>query len=252
MKKILITLSLFCSILYLQSQNVQLHYDFGRHLYNDLKQDATTGGGRQTLTSTLEVFKIDTLGSFFCFADFDYSFQKVYGAYWEISHEFCFWKKSKVNWLSIHAEYDGGLNREVGGYNDAWLLGLTYSGHSKDYSKTWSLSATYKLIPRTIGMDGRKDVHQFQITGVWGIEFAKGWCTFSGYVDFWREPRPWQGTQYMIMGEPQFWVNLDCIKGWNKINLSVGTEVEISNNFINKGIYCIPTLALKWDFARNR
>lgn len=281
MKKILLLISICLFATAGWAQNVQLHYDFGRHLYHGLKQNAGSESGRQTLTSTVEMFKPDKLGSFFFFVDLDYSFKKVYGAYWEVSHEFCFWKQSKVNWLSVHLEYDGGLNRAVGSYNDAWLMGLTYSGHSKDYSKTWSVSAMYKVMPNTLSAhnvyamwnpalsnfelqpSGKKDIHGFQITGVWNLDFAQGWCTFSGFIDFWREPRWYQlpdleagvsqyaaGTRYIFLSEPQFWFNFNKIKGWEGINLCLGTEVEISNNFVNRGFYCIPTLALKWDFSK--
>jgi hypothetical protein len=43
-------------------------------------------------------------------------------------------------------------------------------------------------------------------------------------------------------------VNLNKIKGWDKVNLSLGTEVEISNNFVQKGFDVMPTLAAKWTF----
>ena len=40
---------------------------------------------------------------------------------------------------------------------------------------------------------------------------------------------------------------LNKIDGVNdKFNLSVGTEVEVSNNFYKGRDYVIPTLALKW------
>jgi hypothetical protein len=133
-------------------------------------------------------------------------------------------------------------------FNNSWLVGATYSGHSKDFSKTWSLSAMYKIIPGTIGLSGKPDIHSFQITGVWGIEFAKGWCTFSGFFDFWRESRPWQGTEYIFMTEPQFWVNLNKIKGCDKVNLSLGGEIEISTNFIDKGFHALPAVGAKWTF----
>ncbi len=129
-----------------------------------------------------------------------------------------------------------------------FLGGLTYSGHSKDFSKTWSLSAMYKVIPGTIGLNGKQDIHNFQITGVWGIKFAKGWCSFSGFIDFWREARPWQGAEYILLAEPQFWVNLDRIKGWDKVHLSIGGEVELSNNFVRKGFAAMPAVGLKWTF----
>ena len=58
----------------------------------------------------------------------------------------------------------------------------------------------------------------------------------------------------MLISEPQFWVNLNALKGMKDVNLSIGSEVEISNNFVynNKGdhnkFYTIPTLAAKWTF----
>ncbi|MBQ5717804.1 MAG: DUF5020 family protein, partial [Alistipes sp.] len=162
--------------------------------------------------------------------------------------ELNFWQESKWNWLSLHLEYNGGLNRTVGSYNDAYLAGLTYSGHSKDFSKTWSLSVMYKHIPHTVDADGERATANFQITGVWGISFADGWGSFSGFVDFWRECRPWQGTTHILLAEPQLWLNLNKIKGWDNIHLSIGTELELSNNFVAEGFYAIPTVVAKWTF----
>ena len=50
----------------LRAQNIQLHYDFGRSLYDkDLK-------GRPLLTSTVEKFHPDAWGSTYFFVDMDY------------------------------------------------------------------------------------------------------------------------------------------------------------------------------------
>ena len=106
----------------------------------------------------------------------------------------------------------------------------------------------YKVIPGTIGLTGNKEAHSFQITGVWGIDFAKGWCTFSGFFDFWREPRIWQNTNFIFISEPQFWVNLNKIDGWENIGLSVGGELELSANFVSKGFHAIPAIGAKWTF----
>lgn len=213
------------------AQNVQLHYDFGRN----------------AATTTVEMFRPDSGGSTFFFVDMDYS-PKVSGAYWEIAREFNFWQDSKVNWLSVHVEYNGGLNTVAGSFNNSILAGLTYSGHSKDWSKTWSITASYKVIPGTIALNGEKQPHNFQITGVWNLDFFDHWLSFNGFADFWREARPWQGTKFIFITEPQLWVNLNKIEGWEKINLSVGTEIEMSCNFVQKGFKVMPTAALKWTF----
>ncbi|MBR5819844.1 MAG: DUF5020 family protein [Alistipes sp.] len=245
MKKVLLIALLFLS-LPIMAQNVQLHYDFGRSLYNDLDKTAESNG-RAALTTTVEMFRPDKFGSTFFFVDMDYN-KGVSGAYWEISRELNFWQQSKMNWLSVHVEYDGGLNNVVGSYDDAFLAGLTYSGHSKDYSKTWSLSVMYKHIVDAVDMKGEDAEANFQITGVWGISIADGWGSFSGFVDFWRECRPWQNTTHIFLAEPQLWLNLNKISGWEDVKLSVGAEVELSNNFVAKGFYAIPTLAVKWTF----
>ena len=70
MKKIISALFL-CMLLSavpeLQAQNIQLHYDFGRSLYDkDLK-------GRPLLTSTVEKFHPDNWGSTYFFIDMDYT-----------------------------------------------------------------------------------------------------------------------------------------------------------------------------------
>lgn len=246
MKKILAIMLFLAMSAVASAQNVQLHYDFGRGMYDELGKTEDYYG-RPQLTTTVEMFRPDSFGSTFFFIDLDYA-SGVKGAYWEIVREFCFWQNSKMDWLSIHAEYNGGMNKVAGSFNNSWLAGATYLGHSKDFSKTWSLSMMYKYIPHTVDAAGDSQEHNFQITGVWGINFAHGWCSFSGFIDFWRECRPWQGTSHILLAEPQFWVNLNSIKGWDKVNLSVGTEVEISNNFVAKGLYVIPTMAAKWTF----
>ena len=213
-----------------KAQNVQLLYDTGRGC----------------VTSTVEMFRPDSFGSTYFFVDVDYS-PKVSGAYWEISRELCFWQDTDLSWLSAHIEYNGGMNSAMS-FNNCWLAGATYSGHSADFSKTWSLTAAYKAIPGTIGLNGKKQAHNFQITGVWGINFANGWCDFSGFFDLWREARPWQGTKYIFISEPQLWVNLNKIEGMENVNLSLGGELELSANFVDKGFRCLPAIGAKWTF----
>lgn len=250
MKKLLFV-SIFVAICGIASaQNVQLHYDLGKSLYSGL-QPSEASFGRAPLTTTVEMFRPDSFGSTFFFIDMDYN-SGVKGAYWEIARELNFWQQSKADWLSVHLEYNGGLNMPSAGlgtsFNNSWLGGLTYSGHSKDFSKTWSISMMYKYIPHTVTTAGKAAENNFQITGVWGINFAHSWLTYSGFIDFWREWRPWQDTSHILLSEHQLWVNLNNIKGWDKVNLSIGTEVEFSNNFVANGFYAIPTLAVKWTF----
>lgn len=235
MKKItrfmaLVGLMLCLPLVSLKAQNLQVLYDTGR----------------EQVTTTLEMFRPDAFGSTFYFVDMDYS-PKAIGAYTEIARELCFWQDTDWNWLSVHIEFNGGLSTGLS-FNNSWLAGLTYSGHSADFSKTWSVSAMYKAIPGTIGLKGSKQPHNFQITGVWGINFLNGWCSFSGFADFWREARMWQGTEFIFLAEPQLWVNLSKIPGMSNVPLSVGGEVELSSNFVEKGFRVMPAIGAKWTF----
>ena len=95
--------------------------------------------------------------------------------------------------------------------------------------------------------------HSVQLTEVWGLHFAHGLCTFSGYCDLWYD----KGVKgrVVLSSEPQFWVNLWKLpRISDDAKWSVGTEVEISNNLvwpaegINDRFYVIPTVAMKWTF----
>lgn len=209
-----------------KAQNLQVFYDTERGC----------------VTSTLEMFRPDAFGSTFYFVDMDYNPTAI-GAYTEIARELCFWQDTDWNWLSVHLEFNGGLSGPFS-FNNAWLAGLTYSGHSADFSKTWSVSAMYKAIPGLKDYTGKCRMHSFQLTGVWGLSLFQGWCSFSGFADFWRE-----ADTSIFLAEPQLWVNLNNIPGWNNIPLSVGGEVELSYNFGGSdGFFVRPALGAKWTF----
>ena len=215
------------------AQNIQLHYDFGRNFYSDQESS------RQKMTMTIEQFKADEWGSWFYFVDVDFSRHFVEGAYTEVSRELNIKKESP---LAVHVEYDGGLTRTYA-YQQAALLGAAYNGHSADYSKTWSVQVLYKQY------FSNHDIHSYpsaQLTGVWGLNFFDNKVRFSGFIDFWRGEKADNGHGMVVMlAEPQLWYNITP-------HLSVGTEVEISNNFITnfydgKTFFVNPTLAVKWN-----
>ncbi|MDD6802714.1 MAG: DUF5020 family protein, partial [Prevotellaceae bacterium] len=184
------------------------------------------------------------LGSWFYFVDLDLRNNGASGAYTEVSREFNLGSKSP---FAAHMEFNGGLNL-YGSFQNAILVGPAYNGHSADYSKTWSVQLLYKQCLK--GKDN-KALAGVQLTGVWGINFGGGKWTFSGYADFWTGYIPkWdangQKKGLLIQSEPQLWYNITK-------NFSVGTEFEISNNFIyptcetTKTFYINPTLGVKFN-----
>lgn len=233
MRKILLALLLVCCMTGLKAQNIQLHYDFGHNMYDELET-------RPVLTTTVEMFKADNWGSTYFFVDMDYTSGGVAGAYWEIDRELQFWKAP----VSIHLEYNGGLN-EYAKFNNAYLIGATYTYNNADFTRGITFTPTYKYIQK------HKSPSNFQLTSTWYIHFASGKLSFTGFWDLWREKDcNSEGKDMIFISEPQFWVNLNKFKRVNdKFNLSVGTEWELSQNFGGRnGFYFIPTLALKWSF----
>lgn len=235
MKRILFFALLAVAALSADAQNIQLHYDFGRNIYPDEQPD------RQKVTVTVEQFKADNWGSWYYFVDLDLSRKFFRSAYTEISREFNLGKQSPI---AAHIEYDGGLYHASGSYQQAALLGAAYNGHTADFSKTWSVQMLYKRFFKSY--DNTSAYNSVQLTGVWGINFAAGKGTFSGFIDFWRGEKANGHGQLVILTEPQIWYNVTK-------NISFGSEIEISDNFIyntynDKSFFINPTLAFKWNF----
>ena len=185
------------------------------------------------------MFKADKWGSTYFFVDMDYTDKGVDAAYWEISRELKFWKAP----ISAHVEYNGGLNY----INNAFLGGAAYNWNSADFSRVFGLQLLYKYIQKN------PKPHNFQLTGTWTLHFLKGKCTFSGFADLWYDNTV--DGNLILLAEPQFWFNLAPLRRVSDdFKLSIGTEVEISNNFIyndrgqNNRFYAIPTIACKWEF----
>jgi hypothetical protein len=228
------TLLLLVSFLTIGSfaQNVQLHYDFGK--------------GRKYLTSTVEMFKPDKLGSTFFFIDMDYGSHDLDGVtlgYWEIARSFKVFKNSK---FEPRVEYNGGFTRLSKDLTvtipNSYLAGVQYTWNNASFSRVLTLQANYKYIKD-------KNDAAFQLTGVWGLHFFNKKLSLTGFADFWREDNVvWDDegdqhdTKYVFLAEPQFWYNATP-------HFSFGSEVEISSNFSgNHGAMANPTVAAKWTF----
>lgn len=251
------TLAVMTAVVASAQVDIQLHYDFGR-LTNPGAEST-----RPNVTSTVEAFIPDRLGSTYFFVDMDYYSDGIGGAYWEISREFTFAKAKGNHSFAGHIEYDGGLKKDKytgygASYQQCFLLGPAWNWHNDSFSKTASIQLMYKQYLKQTASNLKAHA-SFQLTGVWSITFAKGLCTFSGFADLWYGYVPtWdengvQKKDMVFITEPQFWFN---IVGRNRQHkkLSVGTELELSNNFIypsdgyTRTFYFNPTLAVKYTF----
>lgn len=228
MKRILLALLLVSGLLSAQAQNIQLHYDLGKE--------------RKFFTSTVEMFRPDNWGTSFFFIDMDYSSDVrnvsngISLAYWEIARSFQWSENQKFR---PRVEYNGGLFKLDGDdapfvpIENCWLAGFERTFASAGFSKILILQANYKYIKNI-------EDASFQLTAVWIIQMLNEKLTFTGFADFWKEKMFW-GSTHRFMAEPQLWYNATK-------NLSLGSEIELSNNFVINGFRVNPTLGLKYTF----
>lgn len=171
------------------------------------------------------------------------------GSYLEIARCLNFWQQSGLKNFSLQLEYHGGITRSYP-INNAWLFGVDYFIHSKDYKNTLNLKALYKTIRKKTS-----DV-PMQLTAVWAMNdlFGIKGLKFNGFADFWWEDHTCfksngeaADRSTIFITEPQVWYNVGQHIGVD--NLSLGTEIELSNNFGSTyGFKCRPCLGVKWNF----
>lgn len=225
MKRVLLLFSFIAFAVSVSGQNIQLHYDFGE--------------GRKMLTSTVEMFKPDKYGSTFFFIDMDYGSDAsgvdngISLAYWELARAF---KWNETQKYMPRVEYNGGimvLDNVNYPIENCFLTGIERTWASADFSKVLTLQANYKYIQD-------KENASFQLTAVWAIQMLENKLTFTGFADFWKEEMYW-GTDYRFLTEPQIWYNPGK-------HFSMGSELEISSNFVGAEWAVKPTLAVKYTF----
>ncbi len=236
MKKILFVVFFFITSI-TNAQNLQLHYDFGE--------------GRKFCTATLEMFRPDTLGSTFWFADFDFDFpgrpRSMSAAYWEISRDFYIPGIRKIRGLeqlTYHIEYNDGFmaykasedTMSALSYNSVFLTGF---GYPVKIGNVVLSTMILCRIPR--GMD----VPDFQFTTVWFQPLWKDRILLTGFLDIWSQDKISDSDkkEIVIQTEPQLWFMITS-------EIALGGEVEISKNFPvgpNKWEF-MPTIGFRWEF----
>jgi len=236
MKKAFITFSLLVLSFTAYAQNLQLHFDPRHALHGDKIST------KNYFTATFEMFKPDKWGSTFMFVDLDFNQSRgnIGTAYLEIARDIKLGKSP----IMAHVEFNGGVgNAESFGFSieNAYLAGASYATNVKGVNLSTYLAYKYNAF--------EKVSNDIQWTVTWGANLFNNKVTLSGFLDIWTQNKNKthgegeSGKHIVLLTEPQFWYNLTS-------NLSLGTEIEISNNFlINKDkAYVNPTLAAKWNF----
>ena len=239
--------------------NIQVFYDFGKD--------------RQHVTTTIEGFYVDKGGNTFFFVDHDFnnkiggSIISPNGTYLEIARCLNFWQNVPVlNGFSLQVEYNGGIYNKYA-INNAFLAGIDYFIHSKNFKNTLNLKVLYKWIDygavsSPVHPDYKfKSLVPMQFTVVWGLNdlFGAKGLTFKGFADFW-----WQDhvlytdnkgnaldnpeiSHVVFISEPQLWYNVGQWFGVRQLN--IGGEVELSFDFGSaRGFWARPCLGVQWVF----
>jgi len=247
--------------------NLQVFYDFGKD--------------RGHVTTTLEGFYPDSWGNTFFFVDHDFNNKlddgktivSPNGTYMEIARCLNFWQKVPVlNGFSLQVEYNGGIYNNFS-INNAFLAGIDYFIHSKDFKNTLNLKVLYKWIDyRGVSSPFFPDYKlssqvPLQFTLVWGLKdlFGLKGLSFSGFADFWWQDHilftnekgedllnengvfaP-QLSHIEFISEPQLWYN---VGQWIGVpNFNIGGEVELSFDFGSaRGFWARPCVGAKWVF----
>lgn len=230
MRKLLITLVFTCFAVFALAQNVQLHYDFG-------KANDDRAADRNYVTTTVEFFKPDKMGSTFFFVDFDFNGKDdgISVSYME------FVRNLKINEkipVQAHFEYNGGHFGADGigvSFKNMFIVGGYYD---------WKITKGFTL-GTMLGYKYIQDVKNgadFQTTITWFKPLGEKFL-FTGFADLWTEDK-WgeSGKKFIFISEPQIWYALNE-------HFKIGSEIEFSNNFVpgSNKFEIMPTLAIRWD-----
>lgn len=234
-KRLLFSTAMLVYCLSSFGQNLQLHFD-PRHALHSKDFE------RNYFTATFEMYKPDKWGSTFGFIDMDFNKSKgnIGLAYLEIYRD----QKIGKSPIMAHVEFNGGIARgqNYSGFSipNAYLIGPSYA--TTFFNK---LNFSTYIVYKYNAFD--KASNDFQWTFIYGINLWKDKISLSGFFDLWTENKnrgdklDKSGKKVIFITEPQFWYNITS-------NLSCGSEIEVSNNFLNDNFYINPTIALKWNF----
>jgi hypothetical protein len=201
-----------------------MHYDFLE----------SNGTNRNMITSTIEMFKPDSIGSTFLFVDMNYSLKNsdVKLSYFEIARNF----KSRISKFELQLGYNGGnliTENNTGIHiNPAFLMGINYPFQIKNVYFNSALLYRYETSP-----SNSSNVH---FTGLWFWNSKSKKIILKGFIDIWTTSSE---RNLVILSEPQCWYNI-------KYGYSIGSELELSYGFVklDKKLYFYPTIALKYTW----
>jgi hypothetical protein len=240
-KKTLLVILLFATIIPTRSQDLQIHYDF-RH-WVDPKLNS-----KNFPMVSFQYFKnIDTVGT----GSFLFKFQSFLSGkkgnnsqtFLQLSQTLRFWKPK----LYMNLSYTGGLGIAPPNYGyyltNSFGIGIAYPFQWKG---SWvSVSGNYRYNAF------EKASHDIQLTLYMGRSFAHYKIFVEGSIVAWTENRDQgiefthrlKGKKFAFFGDPQVWIRV-------RNGLSIGSRVSLFYHLLSENdvVQAYPTIGLKQKF----
>lgn len=233
LKKLLLALPvLLLTALTAEAQtSAEIHYDFGRHIYNDLQ-------GEKPIQIKLRHLSHDKWGRNYGYVRLNPATSRLYDMETLLQRDLKFVESP----FALRTEYYA-LMRYMSERTHAITAGISYSLSKESFALSFAPSYRYDFgIPRP---------HNFQFAGDWAWTSWDRCWTISGNLVLWTNLGGESGRERVrFFTEPQVWCHLNQFVGVpDELHLSLGSELRLEYNVLHPmGFFARPTLAAKWTF----
>ena len=209
----------------------EIHYDFGRHVYNDLS-------GEKPILIKLGHLSYDKWGRNYGYIRLNPASERLYDLDARLQRDIKFVDAP----LALHLEYHGAM-RYMADRTHAISSGISYRFHNEYVDLTVAPSYRYDF--------GYEKPHNFQL---WGDAAWTSWnrvWTIRGFAVLRTNLGADEARRRVIFrAEPQVWCNVNQFVGVpDELNLSIGTELRMEyNTLLPEAFHVRPTIAAKWTF----
>lgn len=209
----------------------EIHYDFGRHIYNDLR-------GEKPIQIKLKHLSYDKWGRNYGYIRLNPATEHLFGMEARLQRDIKFVDSP----LALRLEYHGAM-RHLLGLSHGISSGISYHYGNESVDLTVAPSYRYDF--------GYEKPHNFQLwSDVAWTSWNRCWTLQSILVLRTDLGASEARSRVLFRAEPQLWCHLNQFVGVpDALNLSLGTELRMEYNTLRREAFHVcPTLAAKWTF----
>lgn len=213
--------------------DIQLHYNFGKHLY---KEDL---GNQTPVISTLQHYSEDRWGTNFVLMDMSISCKGMDRMQTMMFRDLKFWDAP----IALHVGYQGGLTNQAS-FNNALVSGIDYVFKHRKYDFRLNTIVGYRHDFK------HEKPNNIQVTSLLDWTSWNRLWTISNLLTVRSANLGTDMSSLVFFMRPQFWLNINQFVGMpDALNLSVGTEVRLLyDKATSDKFYALPSVAMKWTF----